>query len=188
MVSGYLGGDLNDIGDFYSFKQKDGHAWSEVWIDDLGWVRVDPTKAIPPENVRNSLNDVFQGTNVASKYFIDLKILKRLGYYINYADFVWTQHLLSYDNDSRQSFVNDLLNFKFSKLFIWIFAPILIFIFIRFIFLINKHNFISLLIKFIIWKSKKNTSVLKSDTHQQIFNKLSIEDQNKYKNFLIYLN
>ena len=183
VVSGYLGGDLNDIGDFYSFKQKDAHAWSEVWIDDLGWVRVDPTKAIPPENVRNSLNDVFQGTNVASKYFIDLKILKRLGYYINYADFVWTQHLLSYDNDSRQSFVNDLLNFKFSKLFIWIFAPILIFIFIRFIFLINKHNFISLLIKFIIWKSKKNTSVLKSDTHQQIFNKLSIEDQNKYKNF-----
>ena len=60
VVSGYLGGDLNDIGDFYSFKQKDAHAWSEVWIDDLGWVRVDPTKAIPPENVRNSLNDVFQ--------------------------------------------------------------------------------------------------------------------------------
>ena len=111
IVSGYLGGDLNDIGNFYVFRQKDTHAWAEVWFENEGWVRVDPTRFIPAENVRNTLNDLFN-SNKTSENFISLKMFKYIGYYINYADFVWTQHLLSYDNTQRQSFIEDLsLNF-----------------------------------------------------------------------------
>ena len=116
IVSGYLGGDLNDIGNFYVFRQKDTHAWAEVWFENEGWVRVDPTSFIPAENVRNTLNDLFN-SNKTSENFISLKMFKYIGYYINYADFVWTQHLLSYDNSQRQSFIEDLINFKFSKVF-----------------------------------------------------------------------
>ena len=43
IVTGYHGGELNEIGNFYSFKQKDTHAWAEVWLEEEGWVRVDPT-------------------------------------------------------------------------------------------------------------------------------------------------
>ena len=139
IVSGYLGGDLNDVGDFYVFRQKDAHAWAEVWFENEGWVRVDPTKFVPAENVRNTLNDLFN-KNKISDNFISLKVLKYIGYYINYADFVWTQHLLSYDNSQRQSFIEDLINFKFSKVFLWIFAPVALFIVVRFLFLFNKKT------------------------------------------------
>ena len=134
IVSGYLGGDLNDIGNFYIFRQKDAHAWAEVWFENEGWLRVDPTKFVPAENVRNTLNDLFN-KNKISDNFISLKVLKYIGYYINYADFVWTQHLLSYDNSQRQSFIEDLINFKFSKVFLWIFAPVALFIVVRFYFI-----------------------------------------------------
>ena len=67
VVTGYYGGELNEVGNFYSFKQKDTHAWAEVWFDDKGWVRVDPTKAIPKENIINSLNNVFTTNDFSSK-------------------------------------------------------------------------------------------------------------------------
>ena len=33
IVSGYYGGELNTVGDFYEFRQKDTHAWAEVWLN-----------------------------------------------------------------------------------------------------------------------------------------------------------
>ncbi len=182
IISGYLGGDLNDIGDFYVFRQKDAHAWAEVWFEKEGWVRVDPTKYIPQENVRNTLNDLFNYKKNTSDSSIRLKIFKYVGYYLNYTDFVWTQHLLSYDNDQRKSFIKDLTNFTFSKKLYWIFFPILSILFVRFLFLFNKKKFIKLLINFVIWKLRKEYNLLYSDTHQEMLNKLSKREKNKYQN------
>jgi len=46
VVTGYQGGILNK--DYFLVKQSDAHAWSEVWIKDKGWLRVDPTAAVSP--------------------------------------------------------------------------------------------------------------------------------------------
>ena len=180
IVSGYLGGDLNDVGDFYVFRQKDAHAWAEVWFEKEGWVKVDPTKFVPAENVRNTLNDLFN-KNKISDNFISLKVFKYIGYYINYADFVWTQHLLSYDNSQRQSFIEDLINFKFSKVFLWIFAPVALFIVVRFLFLFNKKTITQIMVNLLIWRFKNKYNLLYSDTHQEILNKFSNEEKIKYQ-------
>ena len=183
IVSGYYGGDLNTVGDFYEFKQKDTHAWAEVWLENRGWVRVDPTSVIPASNVKNSLNDVFNDERFINSSFFSSKIFKLMSYYIGYADFVWTRHLLSYDNNKRISFIEDIFNLKFSKIFIWIFAPVFIFFIFKFIFKINKSTIINLLFNFIVWKSKKEKKILNSDTHQQIIKKLKYHTQDKYKSF-----
>ena len=183
IVSGYYGGDLNTIGDFYEFKQKDTHAWAEVWLEDRGWVRVDPTSVIPPSNVRNSLNDVFNDERIEDGPLFSSKIFKLMSYYVGYADFVWTRHLLSYDNNKRISFIEDILNLKFSKIFVWIFAPIFIFLTFKFLFKINKTTIINLLFNFIVWKSRKEKKISNSDTHQQIIKKLKIHTQHRYRLF-----
>ena len=180
IVSGYLGGDLNDIGDFYVFRQKDAHAWAEIWFENEGWIRVDPTKFVPDENVRNTLNDLFSNKKTSETLF-SLKMFKYVSYYVNYADFVWTQHLLSYDNTKRKSFIEDLINLKFSKVFIWIFAPIALFIFVRLLFLFNKRTLTQIIINFVIWRFKKKYKLLSSDTHQEIFNKFSSKEKIKYQ-------
>ena len=51
VVTGYQGGYWNAMGDYLLIRQSDAHAWSEVWIDGRGWVRVDPTAAVRPERV-----------------------------------------------------------------------------------------------------------------------------------------
>ncbi len=55
MVVGFQGGEFNRLGDYYTIRNYDAHAWSEVWIEERGWVRVDPTAAVAPERVRSTI-------------------------------------------------------------------------------------------------------------------------------------
>ncbi len=183
VVTGYYGGELNEVGNFYSFKQKDTHAWAEVWLDDKGWVRIDPTKAIPKENIINSLNNVFTTNDFSSNGLFSSKFIKTLGFYFNYLDFVWTQHLLSYDDKERKNFIERVLNLQFSKIFIWIFAPLLIYILVRLILSINSINLLKFRLFIILFGKRKNLNILKSDTLQQVYYKLSSNDKQKYKLF-----
>jgi transglutaminase-like putative cysteine protease len=48
IVTGYLGGWYSDLGDYLLVRQSDAHAWTEVWLSDKGWTRVDPTAAVSP--------------------------------------------------------------------------------------------------------------------------------------------
>ncbi|HET7608044.1 MAG TPA: DUF3488 and transglutaminase-like domain-containing protein, partial [Gammaproteobacteria bacterium] len=51
VVMGYQGGELNAVGGYYIVRQTDAHAWTEVWLEDEGWVRVDGVAAVAPERV-----------------------------------------------------------------------------------------------------------------------------------------
>lgn len=51
VVTGYLGGYWNKLGDYLLVRQADAHAWAEVWLSGKGWVRFDPTGAVRPERI-----------------------------------------------------------------------------------------------------------------------------------------
>ena len=38
-------------------RRSDAHAWAEVWLDGPGWTRVDPTAAVAPEHIYDTLAD-----------------------------------------------------------------------------------------------------------------------------------
>lgn len=58
VVTGYTGGVPNRVGGYWVVRQMDAHAWSEVWLDGEGWVRVDPTAAVAPERIYDTLDDL----------------------------------------------------------------------------------------------------------------------------------
>lgn len=51
VVTGYMGGDINELGGYLVVRDSDAHAWSEVWLAGRGWVRVDPTAAVAPSRI-----------------------------------------------------------------------------------------------------------------------------------------
>ena len=55
VVTGYQGGEINPVDGFFTVRQADAHAWSEVWIKDRGWMRVDPTAAVSPARIERGL-------------------------------------------------------------------------------------------------------------------------------------
>lgn len=48
IVTGYQGGEVNNVDGYWTVRQSDAHAWAEVWYAGRGWVRVDPTSAVSP--------------------------------------------------------------------------------------------------------------------------------------------
>lgn len=61
VVTGYSGGYRNPYGGYLQVRRADAHAWAEVWLPRRGWVRVDPTAAVAPERVYDTIEDRFGG-------------------------------------------------------------------------------------------------------------------------------
>jgi len=57
VVTGFAGGVHNPLGDYWVVRRMDAHAWAEVWLSGRGWVRVDPTAAVAPERIYDTLEN-----------------------------------------------------------------------------------------------------------------------------------
>ncbi|MDE3244374.1 MAG: transglutaminase domain-containing protein, partial [Nitrospirota bacterium] len=47
LVTGFLPGEWNGFGRYYTIRQRDAHAWVEVYFPRSGWVTFDPTPSAP---------------------------------------------------------------------------------------------------------------------------------------------
>ena len=56
IVTGYQGGTINPIDNYMVIRQRDAHAWTEVWLGTRGWVRVDPTSAVAPARIMEGID------------------------------------------------------------------------------------------------------------------------------------
>lgn len=55
VVAGYQGGELNPVDNYLTVRQSDAHAWAEIWLENKGWLRVDPTAAIAPSRIERGI-------------------------------------------------------------------------------------------------------------------------------------
>lgn len=70
VVTGYQGGEFNPVDEVMTIRQRDAHAWAEVWLPVQGWIRVDPTAAVANQRVSNGITELLppsrQGVGGAS--------------------------------------------------------------------------------------------------------------------------
>ncbi len=59
VVGGYKGGYYNDAGEYYLVPQKNAHVWVEAYMENRGWLRMDPTPAGIEHFVSGSSRDLF---------------------------------------------------------------------------------------------------------------------------------
>lgn len=52
IVTGYQGTDADTQDGWYVVRQRNAHAWTEIWLAGTGWQRIDPTAAVAPERVQ----------------------------------------------------------------------------------------------------------------------------------------
>lgn len=52
IVTGYQGTDAEPQDGYWIVRQRNAHAWAEIWQAGIGWIRVDPTAAVAPDRVQ----------------------------------------------------------------------------------------------------------------------------------------
>jgi transglutaminase-like putative cysteine protease len=70
VVTGYQGGEWNALGEYLLVRQSDAHAWVEVWLEDRGWVRFDPTAAVSPARIEQGIRGALVGDETRPAYML----------------------------------------------------------------------------------------------------------------------
>jgi protein-glutamine gamma-glutamyltransferase len=109
VVTGYQGGELNRVDGFWTVRQSDAHAWAEVWVEQQGWVRVDPTTAVAPART-----DSFAPLQAAPNPAVRVLGTLSPGMVINLramwdaANNRWNQWVLNYSQDRQLNLLRNL--------------------------------------------------------------------------------
>jgi transglutaminase-like putative cysteine protease len=109
VITGYQGGSVNSVDGFWTVRQSDAHAWTEVWIAGQGWVRVDPTSAVAPGRIgslvrlqapRNVLAQAL--ARVSPAFGVQLRALW------DAANNSWNQWVLNYSQSKQLNLLRNL--------------------------------------------------------------------------------
>jgi hypothetical protein len=103
VVTGYQGGEINDFGNYLIVRQADAHAWSEVWLKDRGWVRIDPTSAVSPLRVDSGISAaVPRAEPLPMMVRGDFEFLRRLRLSLDFVANSWNQWVLGYSPERQR--------------------------------------------------------------------------------------
>jgi transglutaminase-like putative cysteine protease len=109
VVLGYQGGELNPMGDYMIVRQSDAHAWSEVWLEGRGWLRVDPTAAVAPERIELGRADSRFGDGTDGWGFdLPTRVLHELKLSWDALNAFWNDRVLGYGPDRQKDFMRRL--------------------------------------------------------------------------------
>ncbi|WP_201571091.1 transglutaminase family protein [Psychrobacter nivimaris] len=109
VVAGYQGGEPSRNGNVWEVRQMDAHAWTEVWLEGQGWVRVDPTAFVAPERVEQGMNTMTEqqgaamfgngaSAQISYQQYQMLQMLRRLS---DQASYYWQKDVVGYDQDKQ---------------------------------------------------------------------------------------
>ena len=108
IVTGYQGGEFNRLGKYLIVRQSDAHAWTEIWIKERGWVRVDPTAAVSPSRIEQGLDDALSGESAGFRIQSRNPLFGNLLYSWDNLQHSWNDWVLNYDQRKQRDFLRQL--------------------------------------------------------------------------------
>jgi len=109
VVTGYQGGEPNELGGYTIVRQSDAHAWAEVWLNDRGWIRMDPTAAISPERIQSGLSAAMPDSlSLPFIARIQSPWLLKMRFNLDMLNHQWNQWVLGYNTERQFAFLTRL--------------------------------------------------------------------------------
>jgi hypothetical protein len=89
-----------------TIRQSDAHAWSEVWLQGRGWVRVDPTAIVAPIRIDQGANEIARQAGIvlpgAGSSFTWLRSIRFNWEAVQNS---WNQWVLSYSQERQRDLI-----------------------------------------------------------------------------------
>ncbi len=114
VVTGYQGGEVNPITRQLVVRQSEAHAWAEVWFDDLGWVRADPTFAVSPLRINRGITEALGPLDMFDTVagFDKLGFLKRVAFSWDAINNQWNQWVVGFNQDRQRMAMSTWFNIQ----------------------------------------------------------------------------
>lgn len=103
VVTGYLGGEYNALGDYLIVRQSEAHAWTEVWLDDRGWVRVDPTNQVSPTRIESGLAAALPEGVTLARGVRSNALMRQIALTLDSVANAWNQTVLGYNLETQRA-------------------------------------------------------------------------------------
>ena len=115
MVGGYQGGEINPLTGHIVVRQYLAHAWVEYWVTEKGWQRVDPTAAVAPSRIHDSLSAALPENDLASlSAFTNVRLngvagLQKMMFLFESLEHRWNLFIIGYNSELQTDFLQKLL-------------------------------------------------------------------------------
>lgn len=111
VVTGYQGGEFNPMSGYLLIRQSEAHAWSEVWLEGRGWVRVDPTAAVAPQRIESGLEAALSqgGESLPGNFLRQSALLTQLRLAWDAANTFWNNQVVAF-GETQQRWLLERLN------------------------------------------------------------------------------
>ncbi len=140
IVIGYHGGEFNSLGKYVIVRQADAHAWCEVWLKDVGWLRVDPTDMIAPDRITSTLSSYLEARrpsrriasaaqrSLAATGWREIQHEMQLAW--DSVNYQWDLRVLNFDEEAQRSFLFSLGlgTTTWTEIFVWILVVVALFV------------------------------------------------------------
>lgn len=106
IVLGYQGGEVNPIAGHIVVRQSDAHAWTEIWLPEFGWYRIDPTAAVAPERIEYEPRDAsLQGIAQAWGFSSSSEFIHNMTMTWDALNAQWNEWVLGYGPENQNRFM-----------------------------------------------------------------------------------
>lgn len=120
IVTGYQGGELGRDGKSWEVRQMDAHAWSEIWVEGAGWVRIDPTAFVSPDRVEQGMNNLTQSAGaimfgdgiMGEILYQQFQMLQQARRLFDQASYYWQRDVVGFDQETQKTSLAQWFNIK----------------------------------------------------------------------------
>ncbi len=154
VVGGYQGGDWHATQGYLAVRQREAHAWVE-YLDQGHWQRFDPTAAVAPERILQSLDMALPDNerNMLIPFWQRSAALQTFQLQLMHLDYYWSVWVLGF-NETRQQNLWRSLNQHFT-LIVYIGAGLALFVTLGVVLRLRKAKHKPLLAQRLLLKTLK---------------------------------
>ena len=125
IVTGYQGGEVNPVTRQLVVRQSEAHAWAEVWLEDLGWRRADPTFAVSPLRINRGMSEALGPQGILNNLIAadSLGLLRQIGFQWDALNNQWNQWVVGFNQDRQRFAMENLFGLRdvdWRQLAIWL--------------------------------------------------------------------